>query len=146
MTPPVVDALFDTGLMTAALPTVCGGAEADLVTQVLLYEELSAAEPSAGWSHMACATSTAFAAAFMADDVVAEMFAGGRTVAAGQFAPRGVFRTVDGGFRVTGDYGFASGSNHAGVHHGRRHRARRRRRDGVRRRRHARDAGRGHPA
>ncbi len=113
MTQPVVDALFDTGLMTAALPQACGGAEADLVTQVLLYEELSAAEPSAGWSHMACATSTAFAAAFMADDAVAEMFADGRSVGAGQFAPRGTFRVVDGGYRVSGEYGFASGSGHA---------------------------------
>lgn len=113
MTTPVVDALFEAGLMTAALPTACGGAEADLVTQVLLYEELSAAEPAAGWSHMACATSTAFAAAFMADDAVAEMFEDGRSVCAGQFAPRGAFVRVDGGFRVTGQYGFASGSGHA---------------------------------
>lgn len=113
MSRPVVDALFDSGLMTAALPHACGGAEADLVTQVLLFEELSAAEPSAGWSHMACATSTAFAAAFMSDDAVAEMFDDGRSVAAGQFAPRGTFQRVDGGFRVSGDYGFASGSGHA---------------------------------
>ena len=113
MSSPVVDALFDAGLMTAALPEACGGAEADLVTQVLLYEELSAAEPSAGWSHMAGATATAFAAAFMADDAVEEMFGDGRSVTAGQFAPRGTFQAVDGGYRVTGQYGFASGSGHA---------------------------------
>ena len=113
MSSPVVEALFDAGLMTAALPSACGGAEADLVTQVLLYEELSAAEPSAGWSHMAGATATAFAAAFMADDAVEEMFGDGRSVTAGQFAPRGTFQTVDGGYRVTGQYGFASGSGHA---------------------------------
>lgn len=113
MTAPVVDALFESGLMTVALPSACGGAEADLVTQVLLYEELSAAEPSAGWSHMASATSTAFAAAFMADEAVAEMFDDGRSVCAGQFAPRGVFQAVDGGYRVSGEYGFASGSGHA---------------------------------
>lgn len=114
MTPGVVDALFESGLMLLAVPAECGGADADLVTQVLVYEELSAAEPSAGWSHMACATSTAFAAAFMVDDAVAEMFADGRTVCAGQFAPRGVFQSVEGGYRVSGTYGFASGSNHAG--------------------------------
>ena len=113
MSSPVVEALFDAGLMTAALPADCGGAEADLVTQVLLYEELSAAEPSAGWSHMAGATATAFAAAFMADDAVEEMFGDGRSVTAGQFAPRGTFQAVDGGYRVTGQYGFASGSGHA---------------------------------
>ncbi len=111
MTATVADALFDSGLMTAALPRACGGAEADLVDQVLLFEELSAADPSAGWSHMACATSTAFAAAFMAD--ATEMFADGRSVCAGQFAPRGAFQTVDGGYRVSGQYGFASGSGHA---------------------------------
>ncbi|WP_436795468.1 acyl-CoA dehydrogenase family protein [Actinospongicola halichondriae] len=111
MSRPVAEALFDSGLMTAALPQACGGAEADLVTQVLLFEELSAAEPAAGWSHMACATSTAFAAAFMAD--ATEMFADGRSVCAGQFAPRGSFQAVDGGYRVTGEYGFASGSGHA---------------------------------
>lgn len=113
MTPTVVDALFDRGLMTLALPAACGGAEADLVTQVEVYEELSSAEPSAGWSHMACATSTAFAAAFLGDDAVVEMFSDRRTVTAGQFAPRGTFQAVDGGYRVTGDYSFASGSNHA---------------------------------
>ena len=113
MTTAVVDALFDADLMTAALPRACGGAEADLVTQVRLYEELSAAEPAAGWSHMASATSSAFAAAYMSDDAVAEMFGDGRSVCAGQFAPRGAFTRVSGGFRVTGQYGFASGSGHA---------------------------------
>lgn len=109
----VVEALFDAGLMTAALPTECGGTGADLPTQILLYEELSAAEPAAGWSHMAGSTATAFAAAFLADDAVAEMFADGRSVTAGQFAPRGTFKQVEGGYRVTGQYGFASGSGHA---------------------------------
>ncbi len=113
MTDRVVEALFDAGLMTAALPTECGGAEVDLPTQILLYEELSAAEPAAGWSHMAGSTATAFAAAFLAEDAVTEMFADGRSVTAGQFAPRGSFKTVDGGYRVTGQYGFASGSGHA---------------------------------
>ncbi|MDZ7675996.1 MAG: acyl-CoA dehydrogenase family protein [Acidimicrobiales bacterium] len=114
MTPAVVDALFDAGLMSVAAPAACGGSEADLVTQVEVYEELTAAEPSAGWTHMACATSTAFAAAFLSDDAVAEIFADRRTVTAGQFAPRGMFQRVDGGYRVSGQYGYASGSNHAG--------------------------------
>lgn len=111
--PSVVDALFDTGLMTIALPAAVGGGEADLVTLVEVFEALSAADPSAGWSHMAVATASAFCGAFMGDDEVREMFADGRTIVAGQFAPRGTFTEVEGGYRVDGEYSFASGSGHA---------------------------------
>jgi alkylation response protein AidB-like acyl-CoA dehydrogenase len=113
-TPAVVDALFDTGLMTLALPAAVGGGEADLVTLVQVFEALSAADPSAGWSHMAVTTASAFCGAFMADEEVHEMFADRRTVTAGQFAPRGTFTEVEGGYRVDGEYSFASGSGHAG--------------------------------
>jgi len=110
----VVDALFDNGLMTIALPAAVGGGEADLVTLVEVFEALSAADPSAGWSHMAATTASAFCGAFMSEHEVEAMFADGRTVTAGQFAPRGTFTEVEGGYRVDGEYSFASGSGHAG--------------------------------
>lgn len=113
MTTRAVDALHEAGLMHLALPKDVGGDDADLVTQVLVYEALSAAEGSAGWSHMAGATATAFCAAFMDDEAVAQIFQDDRGMCAGQFAPVGTFEAVEGGYLVTGAYSFASGSNHA---------------------------------
>ena len=75
--PATVEALMASGLLTLKLPAVLGGAEADPVTQVEVIETLSAMEPSAGWCTMIGATGIGLPAAFLAEEAIAHLFAGG---------------------------------------------------------------------
>jgi alkylation response protein AidB-like acyl-CoA dehydrogenase len=113
MPKPVVDALRSAGLFEILVPGELGGAELNTAGTLAVFEELTAADASIGWSHMANA-STGAMAAYLGDSAVARMFANGpSTVLAGQFSPRGPSFPVDGGYRVSGNYSFGSGSGHA---------------------------------
>src|SRR5579871_801799 len=76
LTGPVVAALGDAGLFGLLVPASLGGMEADAVTTLLVFEELSRADGSTGWSFLANVTTTAFAAAYTGDAAVKEMFSG----------------------------------------------------------------------
>lgn len=109
-----VDALVTSGLLTLKLPTVLGGAEADPVTQIEVIEALSAIEPSAGWCTMIGATGIGLPAAFLAEEAIAQIFAGGHIPTAAIVAmPTGQATPVDGGYRVSGRWAFVSGVRHA---------------------------------
>ncbi len=109
-----VDALYQSGILALKLPTELGGAEADPVTQLDVIEAVSRIDPSAGWCVMIGATCVGLPGAFLPDEAVAQMFAGGRVPrAAAAFRPAGKATPVDGGYRVTGRWPFASGIRHS---------------------------------
>ena len=105
----VVDALRDSGLFSIMVPRSLGGSEVSAVTALAVFEELTAADASIGWSHMANASTSAFSA-YLGDDAVEAMFAGRPAIMAGQFSPKGPSVAVDGGYQVQGRYAFGSGS------------------------------------
>jgi alkylation response protein AidB-like acyl-CoA dehydrogenase len=112
--PPIVDALVSTGLLTLKLPAALGGAEADPATQFMVIEALSAIDPSTGWCLMIGGTGVGLPGAFLADEAIAQMFAGGRAPTGAIVpTPTGEARPVDGGYRLTGRWSFASGVPHA---------------------------------
>lgn len=114
LTTPVVEALTSAGLFGLMVPRELGGTEADAVTTLAVFEELSRADGSTGWSFLANATTTAFAAAYTGDAAVKEMFGGpDPPVHAGMLGPRGEAKQVDGGYRVNGRFSFGSGIAHA---------------------------------
>jgi indole-3-acetate monooxygenase len=122
LSPAVVEAFHETGLFGLMVPKELGGTEADLPTVVSVYEEVSRADGSAGWTLLANATTSAFAGAYTGPSAVAAMFAGDRiAVAAGQFSPRGTaMRAGDrvddragDDYVVSGRYSFGSGSAHS---------------------------------
>jgi alkylation response protein AidB-like acyl-CoA dehydrogenase len=118
LSPAVVEAFHETGLFGLMVPKELGGEEADLPTVLSVYEEVSRADGSAGWTLLANATTSAFAGAYTGPAAVSEMFAGARIpVAAGQFSPRGTAvragGRADDGFVVSGRYSFGSGSAHS---------------------------------
>ena len=109
-----VDALYDSGLLRLKMPYVLGGAEADLVTQLDVLEAVCEIEPSAGWCLMIGAASMGGVGAFLPDDAVEEIFAGGQPPkTAGVFAPFGKAVPVDGGYLLSGRWSFASGIRHS---------------------------------
>ena len=106
------------------VPKELGGEEADLPTVVAVYEEVSRADGSAGWTLLANATTSSFAGAYTGPVAVKEMFGGERIpVAAGQFSPRGTAVRADDGYVVSGRYSFGSGSAALAVDRWRRVRA-----------------------
>jgi indole-3-acetate monooxygenase len=114
ITKPVVDALAESGLFWVLVPKEYGGAGEGIVNSLKIVEELARADGSVGWAYMANAFSTGVAVGFFPSDGAAEMYAGAdKAVTAGMILPTGTGRRVDGGYEVTGTYGFGSGSHHA---------------------------------
>ena len=115
MTPSVVDALRETELFWAMVPTELGGGGVDVVTAMSIVEEVTRVDGSTGWSLMANMTSTGCVAAYAGDRAVDAMFGAGHdpAICAGMLAPRGAAVPDETGYVVTGRYGFGSGIAHA---------------------------------
>jgi len=113
LTKPVVEAFSRTKLFHLMLPRELGGLEADSDTIIDVFEELSHQDGSIGWTQMANASATSYAA--FLDPAIAREMVGDKpgSVFAGQFAPRGTARREGNDFRVEGNFGFGSGSGHA---------------------------------
>ncbi len=110
----VVDALKESELLWSMVPRELGGLEADVVTAISVFEEISRADGSTGWSAMANITSSCFAAIYTGESAAKAMFADGvRGIHAGMLGPVGTAKRVDGGYVVTGKYQFGSGCAHA---------------------------------
>ena len=107
---PVVDAIEKTGLFRLSTPKEIGGLEADVDTVQAVCEEISFADGATG-----CAfTQNTITGAYLAyiDPQYAKTFAATRA-GAGHFAPIGIAHEEEGGYRVSGNWQFASGSGHA---------------------------------
>ncbi len=106
-------ALGDAGLFQLYLPRAIGGAETPPLKTFRVIEELSKVEGSVGWCVM-IANSVSLFTGWLAPDVGRAMF-GQPPVArmAGSVRPEGRARAVDGGYRVSGQWNFASGVHHA---------------------------------
>lgn len=114
MTPAVVAAMKEAGLFWMLIPREAGGAQAPMADCLAAWEEIAAADASAGWSLMANSTGTAVAYAFCSEEAVAEMFGGPELpVMAGMLGPGGTAVETDEGLKGSGKYRFGSGSLHA---------------------------------
>lgn len=111
---PVIDALAETGIFWMLVPSEWGGGGLGIVDSLKVIEELSRSDGSTGWAVMANAFSMAVAAGYLPDSGAREIFAGpDKGITAGMILPTGKGVRVEGGYRVNGVYGFASGSGHA---------------------------------
>jgi alkylation response protein AidB-like acyl-CoA dehydrogenase len=109
-----VRALVDSGLLAMKVPASLGGAEADPVTQLDVIEAVTRIDASTGWCLMVATTAVGLPAGFLPDEAVARILEGGRVPpAAIAILPTGTATPVDGGYRLTGRWPFASGVRHA---------------------------------
>ena len=114
LSPAVVDAFKETGMFGLLVPAELGGTEADAVTTLAVFEELSRADASTGWTLLANTTTSGFAGAFCGDEAVKAMFGSGDApVHGGMLGPRGKAVPTEGGFQVSGHFSFGSGTGHA---------------------------------
>ena len=111
---PSVVALYREGLLSLKVPHELGGPEVDPHLYLELCDELSYINPSAGWCAFINSTSAALLGAFLPDAGAERVFPSGRIpIASGALIPRGVATPVAGGWRVSGQWPFASGSAHS---------------------------------
>ena len=109
-----VEALYRQGLLSLKVPRELGGPEVDPLLYLELIDELSYINPSAGWCAFINSTSTALCGAFIPDAGVDRIFADGQMpIASGALIPRGLATPLDGGWKVSGRWPFASGSAHS---------------------------------
>ncbi len=109
----VLAAMHGAGLFHILLPASLGGGAADLVTFNQVVEAVAAADASTAWC-LAQAVASSHAAGFLDPKIAAEIF-GARDALVAWGPPAGVAKAlaVDGGYRVTGKWRFASGSANA---------------------------------
>jgi alkylation response protein AidB-like acyl-CoA dehydrogenase len=113
LTPPLVAALARERFFHLMVPAELGGLDADCDTLLDVFEELSYADGSVGWSLMANASATSYVA-FLDPAVAAEIVKGRpESCIAGQFSPNGRLRRAGSGYRVSGRFAFGSGIGHA---------------------------------
>jgi alkylation response protein AidB-like acyl-CoA dehydrogenase len=113
LTPDVLAALYDARLFKMLLPRSCGGDEGDPLSFVAAIEELARADASTAWC-VAQASGCSMAAAYIEPAVAQEVFGAKDAVLAwGPVGPTVKATAVDGGYRVTGTWSYASGSRHA---------------------------------
>lgn len=112
LAPEVVAALGEVGMFRLVAPREVGGWEASPPTQLAVYEELGAADPSAAW----CVSNAGVAgrvAAYLDDDARAVVFADPAASYAFSNLVAGSAVPVDGGYRVSGRWSVVSGATHA---------------------------------
>jgi alkylation response protein AidB-like acyl-CoA dehydrogenase len=101
-------AFTEAGVFRLCVPRALGGLEVDPAVLIRAGETLAQADGSAGWCAMIGATS-GVASAYLPEAAAREIYGSADAVTGGAFAPHGTATVVDGGYRVTGRWPFASG-------------------------------------
>jgi indole-3-acetate monooxygenase len=109
---PLLASLIDAGLYRLLLPRAYAGGEIDPVAFVEIIETLAKADASAAWC-LCQAAGCSMVAAFLAPEVAATIFGRDRRAVLAWGPGPGRAVIVEGGYRVTGNWSFASGGRHA---------------------------------
>ena len=109
---PLIRSLLDAGFFRMFIPQALGGSEVDPIVASRVIETLAAADGSIGWCAMIGAQS-AWLSALLPVAGAERIVRDSRAILAGHLQPRGRAVPVDGGYRVTGHWAYASGCQHA---------------------------------
>ena len=112
LTDSVVQILHDARLFRLLLPHALGGDQLDPVSLTCVIEEIATADASTAWC-LGQGSGCAMAAAFLTPDAAQRLFGPANAVLAWGAGIQGKAVAVEGGYRVSGKWAFASGSRHA---------------------------------
>ena len=113
LSPPVINALRETGLHRLYMPASLGGMETDPLTTAKMVEEIARHNTAAGWSMMVANVSTWWCR-WLPEKGIEEIYKKGRdTLIAGAFHPPMMATPVDGGYRINGKSPLASNVHEA---------------------------------
>jgi indole-3-acetate monooxygenase len=115
VTPEIVAALIERGIFRMLLPRSLDGAELDPLTYTEVLYTLAQGDGSTAWC-LGQNSGCSMIAPYLPAETAREVFGGPRGILAwGPDLPgAGRAVAVEGGYRVTGQWGFATGSRHAG--------------------------------
>ena len=108
----MLHALFDAALFRLLLPRFLHGGEVDPLTFVQVIEEVARHDGSTAWC-LCQAAGCAMTAAYLAPEAARQIFGEARAVLAWGPSHDARATAVDGGYRITGTWSFASGCRHA---------------------------------
>jgi alkylation response protein AidB-like acyl-CoA dehydrogenase len=109
---PLADALHAAGLFRMLLPRSLGGAELDPPVFLQVMEEIAQVDASTAWV-LGQTAGCSMVAAYLKPDVAKAIFGPPRGVLAWGSGPQGRAVAVDGGYRLTGSWSYASGIHEA---------------------------------
>ena len=110
--PDVLDAMHAQGMFRLLVPRSIGGAELDPATYIQCVEAIASGDASVAWC-MNQGSGCSMSAGFLEPSVAREVFGGARDVLAWGMGPGAKAIRAEGGWRITGNWAFASGSRHA---------------------------------
>ncbi len=110
--------MADAGLYRLQAPASVGGGDVSPMTSIAAIEAVAEADGATGWNLMIGIEATGIAGAALAPDAAAEVFANPRLIVAGALNPQGRAEPVEGGYRVSGQWPFASGCQDSQWFHG----------------------------
>jgi indole-3-acetate monooxygenase len=109
----LLDDLAAAGCFRVLTPASHGGLGADLLSGMRMFEILARADASVGWTVMIGSTSWIDLVGLPRATFDKLFSSGPNVIFAGVFSPSGSITAVEGGYRVTGRWSFASGCEHA---------------------------------
>ena len=114
----VAKAMAEAGLYRVAVPASLGGGEVHPREQIRVIETIAEADGATGWNLMIGIEATGMASAGLPPETAAEIFRDPHTIFSGALNPKGRALPVEGGYRATGQWPFASGCHNATWFHG----------------------------
>ena len=109
----IVAQLMEAGVFRMYAPRSHGGLELDFPTTLKILAALAEADGAVGWTSMIGTGSLTFFARLPRPTFDAVFAEGPDVIVAGSAAPTGMAHAVEGGYRVSGRWAFASGCQHA---------------------------------
>lgn len=109
----LVEAMAAAGLYRVAAPASVGGGETEPGTQIRVIEAISEADGAAGWTLMIGIEAMGFLGAALPFEVARRLYADSGLVVAGALNPLGSAQPARGGYKVSGQWPFASGCDAA---------------------------------
>jgi alkylation response protein AidB-like acyl-CoA dehydrogenase len=109
---PLLTALLEASLFRLLLPRFLDGGEVDPLTFVQVIEEIARHDASAAWC-LCQAAGCSMTAAYLGPEAARDIFGDSRAVLAWGPSHDAKAVAVDGGYRITGTWSFASGCRHA---------------------------------
>ena len=108
----VLDAMHAASMFRLLVPRSLGGAELDPATYIQCVEAIAGGDASVAWC-MNQGSGCSMSAGYLEPSVAREVFGGKRDVLAWGMGPGAKVIRVEGGWRISGNWAFASGSRHA---------------------------------
>ncbi len=108
----LAEAMREAGFFSLWLPRSLGGPELTPAELTRIVEVFSQADGSAGWL-VGIGSSNSRLAGYLPEPVAREIWGDGKSVLAGTLNPAGTAVAVAGGYRINGQWSYASGINHS---------------------------------